>query len=323
MSMPKVPSVLTRGVRRGLANVRRERGWGTAVGSLFGVLLLGQLLLMLVFGVQAGINMLREQTDLRLEILESATDSQIQDLFQNIRTLPYVEDAVYVTREQAYEREKLRDPQLIEFLSKFGIENPFPETMGVRLKNLEDYPAFVEFIRQPVFTKVVNPAFLSQTTDQEQQVVRLTDVVSAARAALIVIVGVLIVVMLFVVVELVRRRVAAKREEILVEELVGADRMAIVLPFATEMCCLLGIALLLSIICTGIVAWVLPMVVPALASGGMFGVWTAATRSLSIVALPWVLLIEIAIVIGLSFVGSMIALRPAAQKEDVPWFAFA
>ena len=312
------PIGFRRGVKRGIANVVREQGWGMSLVSLFGVLLLGQMLLLLVIGVHAGLELLRENTDLRLEVLSTAADAQIQDFYQNVRQLPYVADAVYITREQAYERQKQRDPELVGFLTKFGMGNPFPETLGVRLKRLEDYPTFIQFLKQPVFSSVVNPNFLSQTTDQEQQVHRLTDIVSSARSLLLLIMGVLLVVVLFVVVELVRRRAIAKREELFVEQLVGADRSMIFLPFCTEMVSLLVLALFLSAAFAAGLIFLLPWILPALALDGMFAAWSQATLGVLVQTLPWIVLAELATVIFLGILGTMIALQTHIEMSVLP-----
>lgn len=298
-----------RAARRGIVSVFREEGWATSMGSLFGVLLIGQMLLLLAVGVQGGLQLLKERTDLRLQIRSTATDAQIQDLFQNVRQLPYVEDAVYVTREQAYERQKQRDPALIDFLVKFGIDNPFPDTLGVRLKRLEDYPAFLQFLKQPVFATVVDPSFLSTTTDQEQQVERLTEVVFASRTVLIFVVGLTVAVLLFVVIELIRRKALLKRQELFVEQLVGASNSDILLPFMVEMVCLLFFALLCSYVVIAAIVLLLPVFLPALSTGGMFGQWSGASLKVLFSWSPWTVFFELLLILFLSVIGTLIALK--------------
>lgn len=311
-----------RAVKRGVLGVFREEGWGTAAGSLFGILLLWQMLLLLGIGVQGGLDMLRQQTDLRLQIRPTATDSQIQDLIQNIRNLPSVEDVVYVTREQAYERQQKRDPQLVEFLTKFGIDNPFPDTLGVRLKRLDDFRAFADFLKQPVFAPVVDPSFLSETTDQERQVERLIGAVSAARTTLVFALGLAVIVLLFVVVEMLRRRVLMKRQELFVEQLVGAGRIDILLPFMVEMCVLIGIALIASLVVTGGVLIALPFFLPVLGAGGMFAPWASASAAVLWLWLPLILLGEIALTLLLSVLGTLIALKSQLVSEILPAASF-
>ena len=307
-----------RAAKRGIVNVFREEGFGTAIGSLFGVVLLAQIIVLLAVGVQGGLVLLRERTDLRLQIRDTATDSQIQDLYQNVRQLSYVEDTVYVTREQAYERQKQRDPTLIDFLQKFGIENPFPDTMGVRLRTLEDYPAFLQFLKQPVFAAVVDPSFLTTTTDQQQQVEQLTGVVSSARIVLAFIVGLAVVVLLFVVVELIRRRALTKRQELFVEQLVGASRMEILMPFMVEMACMLLVALLLSLGLSAVLVFLLPYFLPVLATGGLFNQWSDAAGSVLLHWAPWTIFFELVLIAALSATGTLIALRTQMSLSLLP-----
>jgi cell division transport system permease protein len=318
LRMPDMKLVLKRGCLRGLKTAVREEGWGASIGSLFGVLVIAQVVVLLVVGVHAGLTQLREQTDIRLEILETAEDVQIQDLMQNIQSLSYVQDVVYVTREQALERQKLRDPQLIEFLTKFGIANPFPETMGVRLKTLNDYPKFLTFIQQAVFAKTVNPKFLSQTTDQETQVYRLLGVIDSARAVLLLFIGLLMVVLIFVVVELVRRRALLKQEELFVEQLVGAAPLAILVPFWTEILALLVVAYTLSLILITGCLFVLPTLVPALGPDGLFAAWGQTSKLTLMAWLPWLLPLEILMLPLIAAFGTFLALRPKLTMSTLP-----
>ncbi len=298
-----------RAVKRGIVNIFREEGFGTAMGALFGVILLAQIIVLLAVGVQGGLVLLKDRTDLRLQIRDTATDVQIQDLYQNIRQLPYVEDIIYVTREQAYERQKKRDPTLIDFLTKFGIDNPFPETMGVRLRQLQDYQAFLQFLKQPVFAAVVDPSFLTTTTDQQQQVWQLTNVISSARIVLIFIVALVVVVLLFIVVELIRRRALSKRQELFVQQLVGAGRMEILLPFMIEMACMLLTALAASIMLSAVIVIILPLFLPVIGIDGVFGQWNSAARSVLLQWLPWTILFELLLVAVLSATGTLVVLR--------------
>lgn len=301
-----------RAMKRGVLTLFREEGWGTALGSLLGVVVLVQIVLLLIIGVEGGLTLLRRQTDLRLQIRDGATDAQVQDLVQNIRQLPIIDDVVYITREQALERQKKRDPALVDFLTKFGIDNPFPDTLGVRLKRLSDYNDFATFLKQPVFSPVVDPAFLSETTDQQQQVERMADVVSAVRTTLFFIAAIVAAALLFVIIELVRRRALMKREELFVEQLVGASRLATLLPFGIGMTVLLGLATFLSLALVGGTVALLPVLVPALAAGGIFGPWMSLAIAILLAWSPWIILSELLSVVVLSALGTLLAFRPTS-----------
>ena len=104
-----------------------------------------------------------------------------------------MEDVVYITREEAHNK-KSRDPTLISFLQKLVFKTRFPETVGVRLKTLDDYKRFMLFLQQPVFAKTMNPKFLSEATDQEKQIYR-TRHCHLCLTVLFLIVGLLLVVL--------------------------------------------------------------------------------------------------------------------------------
>ncbi len=295
----------------------REEGWGASVGSLFGVLFLAQMLILLVIGVHSGLTLLREQTDIRLEVLDAATDEQIQDLVQNLQSQSYVGEVVHITKEQAYERQRQRDPQLISFLEKFGISNPFPDTIGVRLNALDDYTQLITFLRQPIFARTINPTFLSQSTDQEAQIYKLLDIVTSARLFLLFIIGLLAIVLIFIIVELVRRRALLRREELFVEQLVGATPFAILVPFCMEVFVLLLIALVLSLLVAGVCLSVLPIIMPSLVPSGLFSLWSSAVAQAVFGFLPWLLLGQLVILPVTATLGTFIALWPKLRGSGL------
>ena len=309
-----------RGVACGFRNLIREKGRMLSFGALLSILFLGQVLLLLVLGVQGGLHLLEER-DLRLEILDTATDAQIQDLVQQVRALPYVADISYVTREQAYERQKNRDPDFVAFLQKFGVENPFPETLGIRLRQLTDYPKLIEFLHKPSFATVINATFLSNTTDQEQQVYGLIEVLHVSERLLTSIVVLVLIAIFFVIVELARRHAEERSQELHIEQLLGASRLRIFLPHCVEMIFLLGTALILSLLLGGLLLFLLPIFLPALASSGMFGSWSLSVMDLMVQLLPWLIPAEVILVVLLASFGTIFALRTHVSFRDFSRFS--
>jgi cell division protein FtsX len=302
--------ILRRGTRRGVVTLLRERGWGTTLSTLLGVTLLLQLLLLIGLGIQGIDHLLRAQTDLRLEIQEGATDDGVQEFFAAVKQLPYVEDARYITKEQAYEMERRRDPELVQFLEEFKLRNPFPDTISVTLKSLNDYEQFASFSRGEQWADVVNPAFLSQVTDQESQVYELLHLTNASRSLVLFFFALVSGVLLFVLMELVRRRSLARSEEIVVERLVGAHDLAVLLPFATEAAILLALSVVLSSVLLVLFLFVLPIIVPALSVEGVFSALRAEMAPLLLAFLPLFFLLELLLVPAVSFAGAWFGMRP-------------
>ncbi len=259
--------LITRGIRRGLLTLRREREYGVTLAALFGVLLLCQMLVGVTIGIQGLHGLLQSQLDLRLTIQDTATEPDVQEFIGALKDLPSVRQVTYVTKEQAYERERGRNPDLVHFLEEFKIQNPFPDTLAVSLASLKDYDAFETFVRQEQWAATVDPSFLSQSTSQEQEVRQMLRLTETGRMLAFGFLAVLALVMLFVLIELVRRRAMQRREELLVERLVGAPELSMLVPFATEAATLLLASLILSVLAMGAILWLLPSVLPVLASG--------------------------------------------------------
>ncbi|MDB4979007.1 MAG: cell division transport system permease protein [Candidatus Peribacteria bacterium] len=309
--------IFTRGLKRGLVTLRRERGWLTTLLSLTGILVLAQLFVFMAIAGQGLESLIRSRMDVRLEILEGATDVQIREFFSAAKGQPTIHDVQYITKEQAYEAERLRDPQLISFLETLKLTNPFPETFNVTLRSLNDYDAFVAFVQNPQWSKIIDPNFLSKSTDQEKSIRELLKVTQAARLLVLAFLALTAFVLLFILMELVRRRSLLRSEEILIERLFGAHDLSVLLPFATESAALLVAALLVSMGLLIGFLFLLPTVFPVLASEGVFSGLRAQVDPLLRTFLPAFLSLELIIAPVLAFVGAWFGMRPQLRSRQL------
>lgn len=312
-------TIVRRGIIRGVLTLWRERQWMTALGALFGVFLLVQLLILVLTGLEGVQVVLKNRTDLRLEILEEATDNDIQTFLAELQQQPFVKDTVYITKEKAFEQTRVSDPQLIAFLEEFNMSNPFADSIGVTLGNLDNYDQFSGFIEQERWRNVVDPEFLSQITDQERQVHALLGVTSAVRSLTILILIITAAALVFIVTELVRRRAMARSDEVLVERLVGATPFSITLPFITEAVILLFIAIVLSTAIMLFIASLLPLYIPALAHEGILGPLRKEITPLMTTLLPSLLLIEMLMIPVLAGAGAWLGVRPQVHSPRIAY----
>ncbi|MDD5623319.1 MAG: permease-like cell division protein FtsX [Candidatus Peribacteraceae bacterium] len=311
---PSVPILLKRGMRRGLLNLWREPGWGATSGSFLGIFIILQLLLLALLGVEGTQSLLRKQTDLRLEIRSEATRGETQQFFSVIQQLPEVEEAVFTTREQSYAGAQEQDPQLIAFLEKFHLGNPFNDTINITLRELDDYAAFSTFLEQSQWQRIVDPTFLSKTTNQEQ---RIHDLLSVTRSAktltylLLILAG---AVLLSITVELTRRNAISRAEEVLVERLVGAHTLSIFAPFAAEATALLWGSILVSTAAVAGLTVALPLLIPALRDGSALGELKQAVSPLLSTSLPLYFLMELLLAPLIAGLGSWLGMRSTVQS---------
>ena len=298
-----------RGVRRGVRTAAREHQWVTAFGVLFGVLLLVQLFIIGLFGVRSFELLLRERTDLRLEIQSLASDQHIREFFIELESLPAVASAVYITKEQALASVQEQDPSLSAFINEFGMENPFPDTISLTLRSLEDYRVLRTFIEEDRWNTVVDPSFLTDVTDQESQVFALLEFTQAGRSLVILILVVVGGILMFTVTEIARRRLLSRKEEVLIERLVGAHPLTIFLPFATEATLLLWIAIVASGVLSTVALFFMPSFIPAFGGEGIFGTLGEHVRSLVQLGLPVSFAIELLLAPLIASAGIYIGLR--------------
>lgn len=301
---PQTTLLLRRGIRRGWTALLRDRTWGTTFASLLGIAFMGQLFLLLLLSVQGIQELLRTQTDLRLEIRREAPDQETQEFFAAARAHSAVERAVYITKERALEEERRRDPGLLRLVEDLKIENPFSDTVAVTLRSLDAYDAFAGFVREPRWQLIVDPSFLSQATTQEKHAHSMLAIARAARSVTASLLMVLAIVLLLTVTALVRGRCLARHEEIVVERLVGARQVSILLPFAVEAGFLLLLAAVVSAVLLGILVTVLPLLVPSLLLDGALGLLTEQVGMLLRRWLPWMLALEILTVPLLALLGA-------------------
>lgn len=299
---------LRRGLRRGLLMLLRDRKSGMTFVALLSVVLLLQFLLLAFLGVRGVSTLLVTNGDLRIEVLPSAVDRDVQQLYAALRELPYVHSVVYIPKENAYERERERDPELIAFLEKFKLQNPFPDTFSLTLVTLRHYGALRSFLERPDWKSVVHPSFLSTVRGQEQRVRGLLQVTRSVGVLTGFFLLLSVSVLLLVLVELVERRSQRRAREVELEELLGASATDTVAPFVTEMTAFLLVALVVASLIALVAYAVLPWFSSAFAQGSFLALRRELTHLLWAFGLP-LLFLEILLVPVLATGGVLLGLR--------------
>jgi cell division protein FtsX len=223
-----------RAVFRGWRTLWRE---GRASGSILLIaclLTLVSLLLAILLAVQVGGEQLRRQAQVRLDVVRTATNDEVQQLAIALRGLPGISRVTLITKEETLAIEKARDPQVVEFIDKFHLENPFPDSLAITLGTVESYRELDRLVRDPRWQTVVDPTFLSQATAQEAQVLELlgaTQGLMQAVVTLLVLAGVALIVG---VSSLLHQRVLQRRADLHLQRLLGARPAELFLPLWTE-----------------------------------------------------------------------------------------
>ncbi len=314
MSGTSLATLLRRSIRRGTVTMFRERGFLTTLGSLLGVVFVVQLLILSLAGIIVAQQIVSQSAALQVDIQPTATDNDIQQLFGAVRQLPSVSSVSYVTKDKAYESERAQNPELIDFIEKAQMQNPFHDSLSVSLRSPDDSSAFLSFAQNSQWSKIIDASSLSRANDHQTE---LRDMQRLILIGFVLVGGFsvfVLLVLLFVLIDLVRRRCLARKEEILVERLSGASLTAILLPFATE-----GTLLLLGAVCGSAALLAIAMYVLLSGHPSSFVLLSPNLRQhllpLLSVHLPIVFAAEFLLSPILAFIATWIGMRPALRKN--------
>lgn len=235
---------LTRGTQRGMRMLLRERPWLTTLLLFTCVCTLLQLLVLGVGASRTGTDLLSRAASVRLEIVPGVSQNTIQSFFLAVGEQSGVEDAQYVTREQAYQQQRQTNPDLIAFLDRYKLENPFPDAVIVQLTSAEGYDQFKRFVLQDQWKSVVRPESLPDFTGGEERARDLLHLTDIVRMATGVFLTVSLLLLIAVLMQSVVAALQAHRKDIDLLTALGSDSLTIALPFFIELSVLLLLGVL-------------------------------------------------------------------------------
>ena len=309
--------VLRRSLRHAVLNLWREGEWRLSFGSLLGICTLFQFLLLGLLAAAAVRSLLWSHSDLKLEIRPESPRGEVQQFVSVLQQLPYIERAVFITREQALARIKMEDPSLTAFFEKFQADNPFPDTVGVTLKSLADYPTFSTFLADARWQAVVDPALLSGITRQEERGHELLRVANGGQNLAAILLLLSCAILLSTIVEFTRRTALSRSAEVHVQRLMGTDGTLLVLPFLWEATLLLWGSIIMSSLVLWIFLLVLPTLVPSFGSDGALASLIASAQPILTFALPIALVLELLCAPLLAAAGVWLGIRPSLKRTSL------
>lgn len=282
-----------RALNQGWKQLIRDRHWFLTVGTLTGVCILFQLLLLSYIGIEGFTTLLQEKTNIRLELNEDITQERISQFISEVEDLPYIDRVQLVTAESTYELMKQRDPSLIQFLEEFNLGNPFPQTIQVQIASLNDYETFTNALEQEQWRGMLAPSFSTSTTEQETYIRQTLAVSGAISRAILGFIVLALAVLMYIIVELIRSKIVRKHEEIVIQRLCGAMHFYILLPFITEICLVLLLAVSLSIIVMLTFTFVAPLTFSSLSTDGILHQLWLRSSDLFTERAIWLVLVEL------------------------------
>jgi cell division transport system permease protein len=208
--------------------------WRNAVMSLAATITLILMLLLLsglvimLSGLQAGIQFVEQKVEVIGYINDGVGTERIVELQDRLESLPEVASVDYVTKDQALEQFR-RDlaAQGKEDLTRFTNTNPIPASLNVKLRDPRVAGAVVDVLKEP-------PGVISEVQETEKVVDAIVTISGVLRTIGLIVLVMVGLTVLFIVVNTIRMAVMARADEIEIMRLVGASDAFIRWPFIFE-----------------------------------------------------------------------------------------
>lgn len=153
--------------------------------------------------------------------------SDVDALWQRLAKDPRVASVTYVTQAEALARAQ-RIPGLPQ-LAAASDGNPFPASLDVQVKNIDDAGAIDSLVRTDIAVDAQNPTSYDQGAYQRIQSVLFG--LAVAGSAFLLLLGFVAVT---VTMNSIRAAIHARRDEVTIMQLVGAPRWMVRGPFVVE-----------------------------------------------------------------------------------------
>lgn len=211
------------------------RSWARNVGGTAPAL--GSMTLLLVMAGLAGLTGFAlhnlEQVEagqaslLHVYLRDDATGADILVLENRLAGDPRVASVTYVTKAEALQRAQ-RIPGLPQ-LADASDSNPFPASLDVQVKSIDDVAAIDGSVRDDLAVDPVNPTSYDRGAYQRIQAVLL-----GVAVASIAFLGLLGFIAVTVTMNSIKSAIHSRRDEITIMQLVGAPRWMVRGPFVVE-----------------------------------------------------------------------------------------
>lgn len=234
-------SSLQRIIKSGIVNFFRNGlvSIATVLVISLSLFLLTSVLLGSIF-VNSFIDELQRKVDISVYFKRAASEDDIVRVQSDLKRLPEVREAIYVSRDDALARFRERhqgEDLILQSLEVVG-DNPFPASIEIRASDPSKYEAITVFLEHDRYRELVDVDLAGKqkiTYRQNQRVIdRLTAILAAARAIGLVLGIGLAAIAVVIAYNTVRLAIYNSRDEIAVMQLVGASYGFVRGPFIIE-----------------------------------------------------------------------------------------
>jgi cell division transport system permease protein len=177
-------------------------------------------------------NEVRNRVLVDVYIADAATDDEVEELRQTLEATADVKSVQFISKEQALEKERKRNPEAFDLLGS----NPLPDSFRLTPEDPDKVTAIVDELapvnaegkRAPTLGAIEEVRNREDETDKILKATGLVKALTATLAALLIFASIALIA------NTIRLSIFARRREVEVMKLVGATNWFIRWPFVIE-----------------------------------------------------------------------------------------
>lgn len=226
-------NILTYHIGEGIRNLFKNKK--STIASLC-IMMATMLMFGIFFIIGQNVNnimkTIEEEQGMQVFIIDEADSSEVQQVRDMILSIDGVSSAQIYTRQDALDKMKERMKNHADLLSVYeGDENIFPDSVIVKLSNLERSAEVQEKIRQ---ITIDGKSYIDDILNSDKTVNALISIANGIKIVTGVLLILLIAISVFIISNTIKLTVHARRKEISIMKYVGATNSFIRWPFIVE-----------------------------------------------------------------------------------------
>lgn len=223
-------------IKFGIQSVFRNF-WLSVVTVIIIVLALFSISFLLIFNLlaQHTMQVVENKTNIYIDLTAKATGEQAQILTDELKKLPAIKEARFITPEETLEQFKQRhsgDPLMLESLSTIQ-DNPFQGSIMINVNKIEDFPVILSELSKKEYAEYLEIED-KEFTDSKILIEKISEYSKKIQQGGLAISLLFVLISILVVFNTIQVGIYTHREEIGIMRLVGASNSFIRSPFLIE-----------------------------------------------------------------------------------------
>lgn len=182
------------------------------------------LILALSFASDSVILSLGHKVDIRAEILPDVEPYTIQTMVSQLKTLPEIEEVIFISREEALKSFGSKYPNVIAFLSNNNLNNPLPNVIRIISRDVTKNNEIIRLLEEDRFSRTINQQKLSNDVEQKvrnEKILAVTRFIKRVGLWLNIVFAIVAILIIF---NSININIHTHRHEINIMQLVGANK---------------------------------------------------------------------------------------------------